>query len=262
MDFLTPELLLLLPLAFVAGLIDSAVGGGGLIQVPGIFSILPQHTPATLLGTNKLSSICGTALASRQYARRVPLRWSLLFWAAGSALIASYVGASFVKLLPIALLRPIMLVLLLLMVCYTIMKKDLGQSHTPNHQNEKIRGIILGLGMGLYDGFFGPGLGSLLAFAFVRFFGYDFLNATAHSKIINLATNFGALALFIPHGDVLWAIGLMMGASNMLGALAGTHVVTKYGAPFIRKVFIIILSATIIKFGYDTLKIIYESGAF
>ncbi len=260
MDFLTPELLLLIPLAFLAGLIDSAVGGGGLIQVPGIFSILPNHSPATLLGTNKLSSICGTALASRQYAKQVPLRWKMLFWAAGTALIFSYIGASFVKLLPVELLRPIMLLLLILMVLYTVLKKDLGQTHNPSHTHEKIRAITLGVGMGLYDGFFGPGLGSLLAFAFVRFFGYDFMNATAHSKIVNLATNIGALALFIPHGNILWATGLMMGASNMVGALAGTHVVTKYGAPFIRKVFIIVLSSTIIKFGYDTLVILHQNG--
>lgn len=260
MDFLTPELLLLIPLAFTAGLIDSAVGGGGLIQVPGLFSILPQQPAATLLGTNKISSMFGTAIASRQYAKRVSLRWQMLFWAAGVALVCSYIGASFVKLLPIHLLRPIMLVLLIVMVAYTILKKDLGQSHNPIYHNEKIRAIALGAGMGFYDGFFGPGLGSLLAFAFVRFFGYDFLNATAHSKIVNLATNVGALALFIPHGDILWATGLMMGASNMLGAFAGTSVVTKYGTPFIRKVFIIILSATIIKFSYDTFKILHESG--
>lgn len=260
-EFLIPELLLLIPLAFISGLIDSAVGGGGLIQVPGLFSILPNQSPATLLGTNKLSSVCGTAIASRQYAKRVPLHWRLLLWAGSTALIFSYIGASFVKLLPVHLLRPIMLVLLLLMVTYTILKKNLGQTHNPNTQHEKLRAIALGIGMGLYDGFFGPGLGSLLAFAFVRFFGHDFMSATAHSKIVNLATNIGALALFIPHGNILWATGLMMGASNMIGALAGTHVVSKYGAPFIRKVFIVILSVTIIKFGYDTFMILQKSGA-
>ncbi|MGL4767478.1 MAG: sulfite exporter TauE/SafE family protein [Formosimonas sp.] len=261
MDYLPAELLLLIPLAFTAGLIDSAVGGGGLIQIPGLFSILPQQPAATLLGTNKMSSMLGTAMACRQYAKRVSLRWRMLLWAAGTALICSYIGASFVKLLPIHLLRPIMLVLLILMVAYTILKKDLGQSHKPITHNEVLYAIILGIVMGLYDGFFGPGMGSLLAFAFVRFFGHDFLNATAHSKIVNLATNIGALALFIPHGDILWITGLLMGVSNMLGSLAGTHVVAKYGAPFIRKVFIIILSATIVKFSYDTFKILYNSGA-
>lgn len=260
MEILTAELLLLIPLAFIAGLIDSAVGGGGLVQVPGIFSILPHQPAATLLGTNKIASMLGTAIASRQYAKHVTLRWQMLFWAAGVALVCSYIGASFVKMLPIQLFRPIMLVLLIVMVAYTILKKNLGQMHNPIVGNEKTRAIALGAGMGLYDGFFGPGVGSLLAFAFVRFFGYDFLNAAAHSKIVNLATNIGALALFIPHGDILWATGLIMGASNIMGALAGTRVVTKYGAPFIRKIFIVILSVTIVKFSYDTYKILHATG--
>ena len=253
MDFLTPELLLLIPLAFTAGLIDSAVGGGGLIQVPGLFSILPQQPAATLLGTNKISSMFGTAIASRQYAKQVSLRWQMLFWAAGVALVCSYIGASFVKLLPIHLLRPIMLVLLIVMVAYTILKKDLGQNHNPIYHNEKIRAIALGAGMGFYDGFFGPGTGSLLAFAFVKWFGFDFLIASAHCYLVNLTTNFAALAFFVPHGYLLWGIGLAMGAANILGALVGTHVVTRYGSPLIRKILIVVLCVIISKFAYDTI---------
>lgn len=260
MDFFTHELLLLIPLVFLAGLIDSAVGGGGLIQIPGLFSILPRTEPATLLGTNKLISMMGTSLACQQYAKKVYLRWKLLLYVCGSALIASYIGAGLVRHLPIQLLRPIMLLLLLLMVLYTFLKKDLGQTHTPKTINEILYGIALGVAMGLYDGFFGPGVGSLLAFAFVRIFGYDFLNATAHAKIVNLSTNIGALALFIPHGNVMWMMGLTLGTFNMMGSFAGTHVVTKYGAPFIRKVFMIILSATIMKFGYDTFFIITQNS--
>lgn len=258
MEFITPELWLLLPLAFVAGLIDSAVGGGGLIQVPGLFSILPQQPPALLLGTNKLSSICGTAIATRQYARRVELNWRMLKPAVITTLIFSAIGASAVSLLPVQYLRPIMLVLLLAMVTYTFLKKNLGQhsidlSLTENE--EKKRGLLLGVGIGLYDGFFGPGTGSILAFAFVKIFGHDFLKATAHSKVLNLAANFGALILFSVGAHIMWVTGILMGASNIAGALCGTHVVTKYGAPFIRRVFIFILSVTIIKFTYDTIKI-------
>lgn len=257
MEFITPELLLLLPLAFVAGLIDSAVGGGGLIQVPGLFSILPQQSPALLLGTNKLSSICGTAIAARQYARRVELNWKMLIPAAIATILFSGIGASAVSLLPIQYLRPIMLVLLLAMVTYTFLKKNLGQQTVELNLGtrlEKKRGLYLGVGIGLYDGFFGPGTGSILAFAFVKLFGHDFLHATAHSKILNLAANFGALILFGFGNNIMWATGLLMGLCNIGGALCGTHVVTKYGAPFIRRVFIIILSLTILKFTYDTIK--------
>lgn len=259
MEFFIPELLLLIPLAFAAGLIDSAVGGGGLIQIPGLFTILPRTEPATLLGSNKLISMMGTSLACQQYAKKVNLHWRLLLYICIPAFIASYFGAEFVKHLPIKWLRPIMLALLLLMISYTFFKKDLGQSHTPRKINIILYGSTLGVAIGLYDGFFGPGTGSLLAFAFVRLFGYDFLNATAHSKIVNLSTNIGALTLFIPHGNILWMMGFILGASNMLGAFIGTRAVTKHGAPLIRKIFIFILSATIIKFGYDTFLIITQN---
>lgn len=257
MEAFGSEIWLLLPLAFVAGLIDSAVGGGGLIQVPGLFGILPNTTPATLLGTNKLSSICGTAIAARQYAQRISLNWKMLWGAVFATLIFSYAGAGAVALLPVKYLRPIMLALLIAMVAYTFLKKDLGQHAIElnlSEKQQKYRGIGLGVCIGLYDGFFGPGTGSILSFAFVKLFGHDFLNATAHSKILNVAANIGALMMFAPSGHIMWLTGLLMGASNIGGALCGTHVVTKYGAVFIRKVFIIVLSSTIIKFSYDTIK--------
>ena len=186
MDFLTPELLLLLPLAFLAGLIDSAVGGGGLIQLPGIFTILPNQPAPMLHGTNKLASFCGTAAATRQYARRVPFRWNMLIGAMVMAFAFSNLGARLIPLLPIQYLRPIMLVLMIAMVIYTFYKKDLGHTHAPKFQQkgEIIAGLCLGATIGFYDGFFGPGTGSLLAFAFVKVFGFDFLVATAHSKVI------------------------------------------------------------------------------
>lgn len=258
MDYISPELILLLPLAFSAGLIDSAVGGGGLIQIPGLFSILPQQMPATLLGTNKLSSICGTAIATHQYSKRTQLNWRMLSGAAITALIFSVIGANAATLLPTQYLRPIMLVLLLLMVTYTFLKKNLGQHSIDlklSKQQEKSRGLMLGVGIGLYDGFFGPGTGSILAFAFVKLFGHDFLNATAHSKVLNLAANIGALGLFGLQHNVLWGTGILMGASNIVGALCGTHIVGKYGAPLIRKIFIFILSTTILKFTFDTVKL-------
>lgn len=256
-DFLIPELWMLLPLAFVSGLIDSAVGGGGLIQIPGLFSILPNHPPADLLGTNKLASISGTAVAARQYSTRVQFDWSLLKWAMVPTFVCSMIGASAVSLLPTQYLRPIMLVLLLLMVTYTFMKKDLGQ-HTIDLKlsdaTKKKRSFGLGVGIGLYDGFFGPGVGSILAFLYVKLFGYDFLKATGHSKVVNATTNAAALMTFAAGGHVLWLTGLLMGVSNIGGALCGTHVVTKYGAPLIRKIFIAVLSLTILKFTYDTIK--------
>lgn len=255
-QLLSPELLILLPIAFLAGLIDSAVGGGGLIQLPGIFSVYPNQVPTILHGTNKLASFSGTSVATWRYARHVPLRWHMLFGAVVMALIFSYLGAKTIPYLPKEYLRPIMLVLMILMVVYTFLKKDMGHLHQPKFaKNQEIwAGLALGALIGFYDGFFGPGTGSLLAFAFVKWFGFDFLSATAHSKVVNLATNFAALSFFIPHGYVLWGIGLAMGLSNILGSLVGTHVVTRHGAPLIRKILIVVLSLTISKFAYDTIQ--------
>lgn len=254
-QLLSPELFLLLPLASLAGLIDSAVGGGGLIQLPGIFSIYPNQVPTILHGTNKLASFSGTSVATWRYARHVPLRWHMLFGAVVMALIFSYLGAKTIPYLPKEYLRPIMLVLMILMVIYTFRKKDMGHTHEPKFakQHEIFAGLVLGATIGFYDGFFGPGTGSLLAFAFVKWFGFDFLSATAHSKVVNLATNFAALTFFVPHGYLLWGIGLAMGAANITGALVGTHIVTRHGAPLIRKILIVVLSITITKFAYDTL---------
>lgn len=252
----SPELLVLMPLAFLAGLIDSAVGGGGLIQLPGIFSVYPNQVPTILHGTNKLASFSGTSVATWRYARHVPLRWSMLLGAVGAALVFSYLGAKTIPYLPKEYLRPIMLVLMILMVIYTFHKKDMGHVHAPKFakNHEIFAGLALGSSIGFYDGFFGPGTGSLLAFAFVKWFGFDFLSATAHSKVVNLATNFAALSFFVPHGYLLWGIGLAMGLANIGGALVGTHVVTRHGAPLIRKILIVVLSITISKFAYDTVE--------
>ena len=179
----------------------------------------------------------------------------MLFGAVVMALIFSYLGAKTIPYLPKEYLRPIMLVLMILMVIYTFRKKDMGHTHEPKFakQHEIFAGLVLGATIGFYDGFFGPGTGSLLAFAFVKWFGFDFLSATAHSKVVNLATNFAALTFFVPHGYLLWGIGLAMGAANITGALVGTHIVTRHGAPLIRKILIVVLSITITKFAYDTL---------
>lgn len=253
----SPELLLLLPIAFMAGLIDSAVGGGGLVQLPGIFSVYPNQASAVLHGTNKLASFSGTSVATWQYARRIQFHWHMLAGAVIMAFAFSYLGAKLIPYLPKEYLRPIMLVLMILMVAYTFHKKDLGHTHQPKFQKsgERYAGLLLGATIGFYDGFFGPGTGSLLAFAFVKWLGFDFLSATAHAKVINLTTNFAALSFFIPHGYILWGTALLMSVFNISGAYVGTHIVTKHGAPLVRKIFMVMLSIIILKFSYDTVSV-------
>ncbi len=239
---------------FSAGLIDSIVGGGGLIQVPLLFTTLPKELPATIFGTNKLSSIFGTAYASWRYAKRVEMPWRTTLPAASAAFAGAYFGAMAVAWLPGALLRPVILGLLMAAAIYTFWRKDFGSVHQPRHtgHHELMFALLAGGIIGFYDGFFGPGTGSFLIFLFIRFFGFDFLHASAAAKVVNVATNLAALSYFVPHGYLLPVLGISMAACNILGSFVGTHLALRHGNSFVRKIFLFIASALILKFAYDT----------
>lgn len=241
--------------AFFAGAVDAAVGGGGLIQLPALLNLLPDTPPATLYGTNKLSSVCGTTFAARSFIRKVRIPWSLVLPAAISAFILSFAGAATVSLIPPTILRPLILVLLVLMAIYTFWKKDFGKLHKPSQigSKEKVLAVLLGGAIGFYDGLFGPGTGSFLIFLFIRFFALDFVHASASAKIVNIATNVASLVFFIPTGNVLYLLALPMAACNVLGALTGTWVAVHKGSGFIRVLFLVLLVILIAKLGYDSL---------
>ncbi len=245
------SLIWLLLLAGFAGFVDAVVGGGGLIQVPALFTSFPGMAPATLFGTNKLASICGTALAALRYARRVRFPWRMLVCAFVSTLVFAYLGAKAVSLLPKELVRPIVLALLVLVTISTLVRKDFGHHHAPLHHGKKevALGVLVGAVLGFYDGFFGPGMGAFLIFCFVRFFGYDFLRASAVSKVLNLSSNLAALSYFIPAGHVLWGVGALMAAANIAGAWVGSHMAIRRGAGFVRSLFLCVLVGLIAKLG-------------
>lgn len=240
--------------ALFAGFIDAVVGGGGLIQVPALFTALPKELPATIFGTNKISSVFGTANAAWRYARRVRMPWRTTLPAAIAAFACSYLGAMAVAWLPRELLRPLILVLLIGSAIYTYWRKDFGAIHRPQHVggHELAYALMVGGAIGFYDGFFGPGAGSFLIFLFIRFFGFDFLHASAASKVVNVATNLAALSFFVPHGYILPLLGIAMAVFNVLGSIAGTHLSLRHGSGFVRKVFLIVVSALIVKFAWDT----------
>jgi len=248
------EIAFLCTAAFVAGLIDAVVGGGGLIQIPALFSVLPQAQPATIFGTNKLSSIFGTGSAALRYARRFDVPWAAALPAALSAFVLSYFGAMTVALLPKDWLRPLILVLLVVVTGYTYAKKDLGavDQNRAHGQRDMLLAVVFGGVIGFYDGFFGPGTGSFLIFVFVRFFGLDFLRASASAKFVNAATNLSALLFFGMNGHVLLATGLFMAIFNIGGSLVGTHLAIRHGAGFVRRVFLGIAVVFIMKFAWDT----------
>ena len=242
--------------AFVAGLVDAVVGGGGLIQIPAMFAMFPREVPATLLGTNKLAAMFGTAVAAVKYSRRVTVAWSTAAPAALAAFALSFIGAWTVTRVPGDFVRSLLPLILVAVAVYTYKKKDLGAVHAPAHSgmNERLLAMGVGAAIGFYDGFFGPGTGSFLIFLFVRFFGFDFLSASAAAKIVNVACNISALIWFGYSGHLLWQLGLLMAVCQIAGSLVGTRLALKHGSGFVRKLFLVVVGLLIVKTAFDTFK--------
>lgn len=239
--------------AFCAGAIDAAVGGGGLIQIPALMGGLPHYPTATIFGTNKLASICGTASAAYSYLKQVKIQWKLLAVIGLTAFVSSFGGAACVSLIPQEILRPFVLFMLIVIAIYTLLKKQFGQVHIQQEITNKML-LIAGIGgllIGFYDGIFGPGTGSFFIFYFIRYLKVDFLHASALSKIGNFMTNFAALSFFIPTGHVLFQLGFMMAAANVCGSLVGVKMALKYGSGFIRILFLILVSVLICRLAYQ-----------
>ncbi len=245
---------LLAPAAFFAGMVDAVVGGGGLIQIPVLLSQFSQTAIPTLFGTNKVSSIAGTGASLWRYARAVPIPWAVVLPATLAALVGAWLGAAVVAWLPREAMRPLVLVLMLAVAIHTFRRKDFGHSASRELvPADRWRGALLGLTIGFYDGFFGPGTGSFLIFGFVRLFGMDFLKASASAKVINAATNLSAITFFASHGPILWTVGLIMAACNLAGAQVGTLLALKRGAGFVRQAFLVVVAVLIVKLAWDML---------
>lgn len=247
------EMFLVSLASLLAGFVDSIVGGGGLILVPALFAVFPTTHPATLFGTNKGASVWGTAIATVQYSKRVNMPWEALVPAATVCFAASLGGAWLVTVVSPDYLRKALPLVLVVVLAYTLAKKQLGRHHAPRYSGSREAVIASGIGavIGFYDGFFGPGTGSFFVFLLVRVLGYDFLHASASAKLLNTASNLAAIVLFALKGHVWWHFVVAMAVANILGSLAGTHLALKHGTGFVRSVFIVVVSALILKTSYD-----------
>ena len=236
-----------------AGFVDSIVGGGGLILVPALFAVFPTAHPATLFGTNKGASVWGTGFATWQYSRKVHMHWAVLLPAAGAGLLASFAGAWLVTVISPEFLRKALPLVLLAVLLYTLVKKELGRTHAPRFSGVQEQVVAAGIGavIGFYDGFFGPGTGSFLLFGFVRFFQFDFLHASAATKLVNVATNLAAIVMLGGLGKISWALGLAMMIANIAGSHFGSRLALKHGSSFVRKAFLIFVLVLILKSGWD-----------
>lgn len=239
--------------AGLAGFLDAIVGGGGLVLVPALFAAFPNAPPATLFGVNKGAAIWGTATAAVQYARRVRLPWAGLWPAALVCFASAMAGAWAVTVVSPQALRQALPGVLCLVLAYTLWHKGLGREHRPRYAAAaETRALcVLGLVIGFYDGFFGPGTGSFFVFVLVRWLGYDFLHASAAAKWLNVTSNLAALSLFAWMGHVWWHYALVMAVANVVGSLLGTRLALRHGAGFVRGVFLGVVALLIGKTAWD-----------
>ncbi len=247
-------LIILCFLGFAAGFVDAIAGGGGLIQLPAYFILMPHFTIAQLLGSNKLGGFSGTFVSTIQYLRKIKVDWKLILPALFVAGISALLGAQLVSYLDKDKMAPIVVAVLIVMLIYTSLNKQTGIVNTHLAISpEKVKWILLCAAclIGLYDGFFGPGAGSMLMFVFVTLLGFDFLSAAAHTKVFNCITNIGALAFFIVHGDVRYEVAIPVAVCNIAGNYFGSALALKKGSPFIRIIYIVVVSALIAKIVFD-----------
>jgi hypothetical protein len=243
---------LLVLAAFAAGWIDAVVGGGGLIQLPALL-LVPGMDTVQALATNKLSSAMGTATSSVTYYRRVRPGLRTALPTAAVAAVGSAAGALSAAAVPEGVLEPVILAALVVVAVYTVLRPSLGgvtDLRFSGHRHTVVAALT-GAVIGFYDGIAGPGTGAFLVFALVGLLGLAFLEASATAKIINLATNIGALVVFALDGSVLWTLGLVMGAANLAGGYLGARTAVSAGSRFVRLVFLAVVSVLIVRLAWQ-----------
>ncbi len=238
-----------------AGFIDAMAGGGGLIQLPALLIGISDKPIPMILGTNKVPSIFGTSSAAFAYFKKVKPDLHATLYMGAPAFIGSIVGARLASSFPKEVFRPLIVVLLVSVALYTWKKPDLGMHENlrfaRRHQNLAL--LLCGSVIGFYDGIFGPGTGTFLVFILVGLIGYAFLKASATAKLVNIATNFGAILSFQLTGHIWWKLGLLLAFANITGAIIGARLAIRGGSPLVRKAFLLVTTILIAKVGYDWL---------
>lgn len=246
------EILIACLAAFAAGFIDAVVGGGGLVQTPALLITFPQYPVATLLGTVKIPSFCGTAVSAWQYSKKIAINWALVGRIALAAFFAALAGSYLVSMLSNAVVKPVIFIILIGVAVYSYTKKSLGtHSFQVDARLALTRGVSAGLVIGFYDGFIGPGTGSFLVLVFISLLGFNFMEASAHAKVVNLATNLASILYFGYTGHILFQLALPMAICNMAGGWGGTKLALQKGNRFIRVFFLAVVAATLLRFGWD-----------
>jgi hypothetical protein len=249
------DIALLCLAAFAAGGLDAIVGGGGLLQLPALLLVLPHAPVVTLLGTIKLAAVVGTGSAAATYSRRVDMHAPTAVRMAVAAFLGSGIGAFLATVAGSSVLRPVVLVALVGVWLYTLRRPGLGGEDAPRLTPRRQAGVAVtgGALIGMYDGFVGPGTGSFLVFLLVGAVGLSFLHASATAKAVNTMTNLAALLLFGLSGHVLWRLGLAMAVCNLAGAQLGARLAIRRGSAWVRRAFLVVVAALIVRLAIDVL---------
>ncbi|MDR1976133.1 MAG: TSUP family transporter [Campylobacteraceae bacterium] len=242
--------LVVCPLIFLAGFVDAIAGGGGLISLPAyIFAGLPVHFA---IGTNKLSSTIGTLVAALRYHKNGFTNMSLCIPSIFAALVGSAIGAMLANGTDERVLQKILLVLLPLIALYMFKNKSLEADFgSISYKKTVIYSCLVSFGVGMYDGFFGPGTGTFLIILYITLARIDPRIAAGNAKMVNLSSNISALVIFIYNGHVSFALGLCAGAFSVLGSYMGAGLAIKKGSNVIRVAIIFVLVLLFLKLGYD-----------
>lgn len=242
---------LLFAAALIAGTIDAIAGGGGLITLPVLLSL---GLPAPIaLATNKLQAVFGSGSAAWNFGQRGAVDWRECRLGFALTASGSLAGAYAVRVLDPQFLGTIIPWLLAAIVIYMAFRPQLGETSRHHRLARPAFYVLFGLGLGFYDGFFGPGVGSFWIVAFITLLGHDFLRAAAHARVMNFASNLAALLFFAAVGKVLWLPGLVMGAGQFIGGRIGSHLALNRGARFVRPIFLLMASLVALKLIYASL---------
>ncbi|MCR2803357.1 sulfite exporter TauE/SafE family protein [Paenibacillus soyae] len=236
-EWTTEMILIIIAGGFLAAFVDSVVGGGGLISVPALLAAgLPPHLA---LGTNKLAGTMSSLTSTIAFFRSGNIDLKMSGKLVPLAAIGAVSGTLLLQLVPSDWLRPLVVAMLLLVTVYTLFRKDWGKVNTLKAMSGRgwIAMAAAALLLGGYDGFFGPGTGSFLIFAFLLL-GLDFVKAAGNAKLLNFTSNLFALGSFFFLGSISYGVGLLMGAAMVLGSLVGSRVAIKQGARYVRPLFI------------------------
>lgn len=239
--------------AFFAGFVDAIVGGGGLIQTPMGLILLPNLPVSTVIGSLKIPAFSGTSFAAYQYLKKVDINWKLLIIMMLVACPSAFLGSTLLTYVSNDFMKPLLLIVLSLLAIYTYAKKNFGQHQEKkiSHRTQIFNAVGISFIVGLYDGFIGPGTGSFFVVAFIAIMGFDFLHASANAKMVNLATNFGSICLFMIKGKIIWAVAVPMAICNAAGGWIGSKLAINKGNGFIRIFFLVVVIGTLIRFAYD-----------